>query len=65
MNARRDKIVDSLKPEEENVGPAELQKQGLRTLAHIIARAHLRKIRAESPRESHPDDKIMDKSGLK
>ncbi len=64
MNARSHKIVDNLKPEEEKVSPAELQKQGLRTLAHIIAQAHLRKIRAENPRESQPDDKIMDKAGL-
>jgi hypothetical protein len=65
MSTGRDNAINDFKPEEENVSPEELQKQGLRILAHIIARSHLNKIRADSPIESLPDSKIIVKSGLK
>jgi len=65
MNARRDSANNDFKPEEENVSPEELQKQGLRILAHIIARSHLNKIRADGPRELQPGNKVLDNQGPK
>lgn len=60
MRISKDRRIKDLEAEKDNVSPAELQKQGLRVLANIIARAHLSKVKAGRCPQSDLDDELKD-----